>query len=625
MSEKLKKSFRFRPLRRIAEQKQYLQATERELAKRVERSNVLLELPHLAEALDEQSFLQHVLDKAEQLTHSQIGFMHFVNDDQNTIQLAAWSHNTLSRYCTAAYEQHYPLAEAGIWAQAAYTRQPVMVNDYSSAKNKRGLPPGHSALSRFVSIPVLENGVVKMMTGVGNKPDDYTLYDIETIQLIGNEVWRIVQRNRTQLALQISSQVVNSSPVVGFRWAATENWDVLFVTPNVQNWGFSPEQLMAGQPPYSKLIHPDDFDRVFQEMQFHINAADTAFTQEYRLIKPDGTFIWVFDRTSVVFNDEGSISHFDGVLTDVTERVLQETKLAQALSEQKALNKRLEDANNQLMQSEKMASIGQLAAGIAHELNNPIGFVHSNLGSLDGYVRDFLEIIDAYEQAADKLSPTSAEAGYFDTVKLLRSELDFTFLREDIVALLKESRDGLQRVRKIVLDLKSFSRVGEQEWQPADIHQGLDSTLNIVWNELKYKCEIIKEYGELPLVYCLISQLNQVFMNLLVNAGQAIESRGTIKIKTSTCDNNFVCIEISDTGCGIPEENLHRVFDPFFTTKPVGKGTGLGLSVSYGIIQRHHGRIEISSQVGVGTTFKVFIPVNIPVNPPETSTPEGTL
>ena len=430
-----------------------------------------------------------------------------------------------------------------------------------------------------------------------------------------------------RLALQIASQVLNSSPVVGFRWAATEGWPVVFVTPNVQQWGYRAEQLMAGDPPYAKLIHPEDLPRVAAEVESHLAQKARSFTQEYRIVKPDGSAIWISDRTSAIYLADGSLSHIDGVLTDITERVQHETQLASTLVDQKALNKRLEDANNQLLQSEKLASIGQLAAGIAHELNNPIGFVHSNLGSLEGYVHDFLEIIDAYAKALALLSQTPGVTpdvlAPFEQVGRLRDELDFAFLREDVAGLMQESKDGLLRVRKIVLDLKAFSRVGEQQWQPADLHQGLDSTLNIVRNELKYKCEIVKEYGELPAVFCLISQLNQVFMNLLVNAGQAIEEHGTITIKTSVSEAGFVCIAISDTGCGIPEENLHRVFDPFFTTKPVGKGTGLGLSVSYGIIQRHHGRIEVESHVGVGTTFRILLPVTQP-DPLTTEIAEAT-
>jgi signal transduction histidine kinase len=170
-----------------------------------------------------------------------------------------------------------------------------------------------------------------------------------------------------------------------------------------------------------------------------------------------------------------------------------------------------------------------------------------------------------------------------------------------------ETKDGVARVAKIVQDLKDFSHVDEAEWQWADLHKGLDSTLNVVWNELKYKAEVVKEYGELPVVECLPFQINQVFMNLLVNAAHAIEERGTITLRTGTAGDE-VWIEVADTGSGIPPENLGRIFDPFFTTKPVGKGTGLGLSLSYGIMQKHHGRIEVTSEPGRGTTFRIVLP-----------------
>lgn len=285
-------------------------------------------------------------------------------------------------------------------------------------------------------------------------------------------------------------------------------------------------------------------------------------------------------------------------------------ELAETLARQEKLIKRLEEANNQLLQSEKMASIGQLAAGIAHELNNPIGFVHSNLGTLEGYLHDIMAIIDAYDSEARK-TDGQLPIG----LQKLREERDFDFVRDDIVKLLDESRDGLGRVRKIVQDLKTFSRVGEQEWQSADLHQGLDSTLNIVWNELKYKCQVVRDYGDIPPVYCLISQLNQVFMNLLVNAGHAIEQKGTITIRTRPLPDDQVCVEISDTGSGIPADRITRIFEPFFTTKPVGQGTGLGLSVSYNIIRRHHGRIEVDSTPGIGSTFRITLPVHPPASP----------
>jgi signal transduction histidine kinase len=175
---------------------------------------------------------------------------------------------------------------------------------------------------------------------------------------------------------------------------------------------------------------------------------------------------------------------------------------------------------------------------------------------------------------------------------------------------MSESREGIKRVRKIVQDLKDFSRVdADRDWELADLHTGLDSTLNIVSNEIKYKADVVKEYGELPLVECLLSELNQVFMNLLMNASHAIEgARGRIVLRTGTAGDE-VWVEVSDTGGGIAPENLGRIFDPFFTTKPVGKGTGLGLSLSYGIVKKHHGRFDVRSTVGQGTTFRMTIPV----------------
>ncbi|MDP2810730.1 MAG: ATP-binding protein [Rhodocyclaceae bacterium] len=297
---------------------------------------------------------------------------------------------------------------------------------------------------------------------------------------------------------------------------------------------------------------------------------------------------------------------------DITHRKAQDEELRQNLDRQVQLNQKLEEAHNQLLQSEKMASIGQLAAGVAHELNNPIGFVHSNLGSLDKYIQDIFEITAAYEKV-EKTAGCNCTA--LDHVRQLKRDKDYEFLREDIFQLMTESKDGLVRVRKIVQDLKDFSHVGDMNWHWTNLHQGIDSTLNIVWNELKYKCKVVKEYGDLPEVYCLPSQLNQVFMNLLVNAGHAIEEKGRITLRTGR-EGDEVWISVSDTGKGITRENLTRIFDPFFTTKPVGKGTGLGLSLSYGIIQKHQGRIEVESEVGVGTTFKVTIPVR-PSSAPE--------
>ncbi|MDO9104926.1 MAG: ATP-binding protein [Methylovulum sp.] len=309
-----------------------------------------------------------------------------------------------------------------------------------------------------------------------------------------------------------------------------------------------------------------------------------------------------------------------GLFADYLVRSLERTELVIALQQSnKDLEKeratlhemveKLRDTQNQLLQAEKMASIGQLAAGVAHEINNPIAFVNSNLGALAGYIEDMFSIIDAYGQAVTEVDQNLINHEKIDG---LRKKLQFEHLREDVPDLLHESSDGLARVKKIVGDLKDFSRMPATEWQDVDLHQGLESTLNIVWNEIKYKAEVIRNYGVLPEVECLPSQLNQVFQNLLMNAAQAISERGTITLSSGT-ENETVWVAISDSGQGISPENLSRIFDPFFTTKPVGKGTGLGLSLSYSIVQTHHGWIEVSSKVGEGTTFRVVLPVKQPI------------
>ncbi len=575
------------------------------LGLRVRRAGVQLALLETAADLDESTFMRFALDKAEALTESGIAFMHFIADDGNTIETTVWSTAT-EGVCTAT-PPHRSLDEAGLWADAARLKQAVVVNSHAGFAHCAALPDGHSPLFRLISVPVLDNGVVRLMIGVGNKPEEYTDTDVETLQLIGNEVYRVVLQRRFEGALHVANQVVSSSPTVCFRWRAEGNWPVVFVSANVARWGYDPQRILAGDPPYAAMVHPDDLERVVAEVERYTAEGRNSYTQEYRLRTGDGKEIEILDVTAVIRDDEGRPLFFDGVVTDISERVAQERMLAENLAAQRALNKKLEEAHNQLLQSEKMASIGQLAAGVAHELNNPIGFVHSNLGTLDGYLHDLMEIIDAGDRIGDAGSDIEAQR---QALAKLKANLDFAYLREDIFNLLTESRDGLGRVKRIVQDLKSFSRVGEQEWQWADLHQGIDSTLNIVWNELKYKCAVIKDYGELPKVHCLISQLNQVFMNLLVNAGQAIQTRGEIVIRTRCVGDDAVCIEVSDTGAGIPAENLKRIFDPFFTTKPVGTGTGLGLSLSYSIVERHHGRIEVDSVVGEGTTFRLTLPVD---------------
>jgi len=264
----------------------------------------------------------------------------------------------------------------------------------------------------------------------------------------------------------------------------------------------------------------------------------------------------------------------------------------------------LKKAQSQILQQEKMASVGRLAAGIAHEINNPMGFITSNLKTFDKFINRLNEFILYQSKTilrlnANKPLPELEEA---------RSRLKIDYILDDTGQLLKESFDGAERVKKIVQDLKNFSQVDAAEYLAADINAGLEDTLTVLSNELEKKAPLKRQLGEVPLTICNPGQLNQVFFNVLTNAIQAIDKKGEIIVRTWH-DKGFIHIAVSDTGCGIPPDNIKSIFEPFFTTKAVGQGQGLGLSVAYDIVKKHDGDMTVQSEVGKGTTFIVKIPV----------------
>ena len=576
-------------------------ARQRERERRqTERWMALLRLAQTGEydgEHGEHDFLGRALEQAQRLTGSRVGFLHLVNEDQQTCDLVAWTDAALDSVCLDQ-ERSYPISRTGIWIDSFHERRGLIVNDYpllARQAENAGKTASHMQLTRLITVPVIDNDRVRAIAWVGDKAEPYDQDDLEFLQILATDAWRIVRRRRTEADLRDALRVVEASPVVCFRLRAEAGWPVEYVSQNVSRWGWQAADLMAGQPVFVDLVHPDDLPGVLEKAERVSAAGELEYAQEFRLQAADGRYFWVENSTQVLRDSNGVVRFYEGVIADIDADKRREQNLAESLEAQVALNRKLENTQNQLLQSEKMASIGQLAAGVAHEINNPIGFVNSNLGTLGGYVGDLLRLADFAATVPDGLS--------------LATRIDLDFLRNDIPLLMAESKDGLDRVRKIVQDLKDFSRVGEVHWMLADLHQGLDSTLNIAWNEIKYKCTLSKQYGALPKIYCLPSQLNQVFMNLLVNAAQAIENSGEIVIRTELAGDNAVRVIISDTGRGIAPENLNRLFEPFFTTKPVGKGTGLGLSLAWGIVARHQGRIEVTSEVGKGSTFTITLPI----------------
>ena len=341
--------------------------------------------------------------------------------------------------------------------------------------------------------------------------------------------------------------------------------------------------------------------------------------QQYEgcLAHADGTMKDVVFYKSVLLHADGRMRGIVGIILDITERKKieqdirdNEQRLMRALDHIKTVNVELEKTQDKLLQSEKLAAIGTLAAGVAHEINNPLGFIQGNLTVLSQYVRTFLNLITDYEKLKDAIDDED-----LSRLKELQRDLEraegesnYMFLKEDVVGLLKETTYGVERINKIVTALQHFSYASHGPKTLTRVNDALEGIMNMVSAEILKKAELVKEYGDIPPVEANEEQLKQVFINLLVNAAQAITNMGVIRLKTYVKDAHAV-VEISDTGCGIPREVLPKIFDPFFTTKETGKGTGLGLSICYDIIKKHKGRIEVISEPGQGTTFLVFLPL----------------
>jgi signal transduction histidine kinase len=279
-------------------------------------------------------------------------------------------------------------------------------------------------------------------------------------------------------------------------------------------------------------------------------------------------------------------------------------KLEEKNRELEAALLQIEKAQAQIIQQEKLASIGQLAAGVAHEINNPMGYITSNMNSLWKYAEKLAQFIEIQEQAIRKCSDDETKKAITD----LKRQIKLDFVMKDFRELIAESLEGSKRVSKIVQDLKSFSRAEGNDAIRIDLNECIQSTINVVRNEIKYVAELDLHMGEVPLVMCRPQQIGQVVMNLLVNAAHAISGKGLITLDTALVGNT-VEIRVTDSGCGIPPENMQKIFEPFFTTKEAGKGTGLGLAISHDIISKHGGEMLVQSEVGKGTTFTVRLPI----------------
>jgi PAS domain S-box-containing protein len=583
---------------------------EKLLARMQQRAAALLELSDQADALSEADLLKFGLEQAERLTGSAIAYLHFVNEDQDTIALVTWSAATLAQ-CQAVHDEHYPLNQAGLWADCVRWQRPVMHNDYASVAERKSVSAGHVELQRHMAIPVIEERKVRLILGVGNKADDYDNDDRDMVQLIANDLWRIVRRRRLAKALSESRMqlqaALDGADEGLWEWNPL-NGDVLFDARHQSLFGYAAAAMPASLDGWFALMHLDSFESTRADILAALETHRDEYVMEYRLRAGDGRWRWLLSHGKAAAKDEeGRVVRVIGTTLDITLRKEEEQMLRVTVERLRTTNRELAETHRQLMEAEKFAAIGQLAAGMAHEINNPLGFLKSNLGSLERYARETWRLVDLLERTArnGELSLVAQE-----DYRQFREAIDLAFIEEDTEVLLVESRDGIERIQAIVGSLLSFSNhQADAGFMPADINAEIVLVLDSLGRERLGGIQIVRELGALPPVLCNADQISRVVRLLTENAIYAVRGAGTITLHTSVM-NDSVLISVADTGHGIPPAILGRIFDPFFTTKPVGEGVGLGLFVAHEIVEMHRGRIDVRSDPVAGTVFQVILPID---------------
>ncbi|KJU86628.1 multi-sensor signal transduction histidine kinase [Candidatus Magnetobacterium bavaricum] len=425
---------------------------------------------------------------------------------------------------------------------------------------------------------------------MANAARDYTDEDLDIIKRLASIFAIAVDRKRMEedlrLAKDFNESVINTSQAIIV--ILSKRGEIIRFNPYMEELsGYTLEEV-KGKDWFGTFL-PNDYEKI------QTSGYVPMMTKDGREL-----LIEWHDKTLKDEND-----YILGVLLigqDITEREMVQTKLEELVQELRSTNEQLKQSQEQLVQSEKMRSLGQLVAGIAHEINNPLGFLITNTNNLMKFVNSFVTLIETFNLFD---IPQDVRTN----INAMKEELNYEHLKVRTTEMIERSRIGLDRIKNVVSGLKTYSRMDRSEILETDINESISVTLSLLTHEFRDRITIVTDYGDIPLIKCYSSQLNQVFMNILINACHAIEGEGEIKIKTSI-ENDMLRIDISDTGKGIPLEIQDRLFDPFFTTKPIGEGTGLGLSISLGIIKKHKGDIVVESTEGKGTTFTITLPLN---------------
>ncbi|UCH50515.1 MAG: PAS domain S-box protein [Chloroflexota bacterium] len=546
--------------------------TERKLAEELIRLRLELFEFSATHYLDE--LLQKTLDEIGQLTSSPIGFYHFMEDDQKTLSLQAWSTRTVKEFCKAEGKgTHYDIDQAGVWIDCVRERRPVIHNDYASLPHRKGMPEGHAIVTRELVVPIMRSDRIVAVLGIGNKPSNYTDRDVEIVSYLADVAWEITERKRAEDALQQSEgryrTILNEIQEAYYELDLAGNY-TFFNDALCRQTGYSREELMGMN--YRRYVPEEDWKTTYERFNHVYRTGEPLRWAPLKAIAKDGRIIHTEDNVVPLHNESGEIIGFRGVSRDITER-----KLAEEEKKQLEIKAQI---------TSRLASVGEMAAGVAHEINNP-------LTGVTGYAQ---LLMDRDDIPAD--------------------------IRSDLVAI----NEGAQRVAGIVQRLLAFSRQTKPERKLADINELIESTLILRAYHLRVNnIEVVTKLAP-ALLETVVDpgQIQQVLLNLIVNAETEMklaQGRGKLTITTERSDST-IKIYVKDDGPGIKPEVIDRIFDPFFTTRETGQGTGLGLSLCYGIITEHNGKIYAESNTGKGATFIVELPVVTEVEPLKPDKPD---
>ncbi len=558
-------------------------AAMRDITERVRTERILqarLRLLQFANSHSLEELLQATLEELEILTGSTISFYHFVETDHKTLSLQAWSTGTLSEFCkTVGKGRHYDISEAGVWVDAVHEQRPVIHNDYSALPHRKGLPRGHAEVAREMVVPIFRGEKIVAILGVGNKPNDYNDQDMETVTLLTDMVWDIVEQKRAgadtarakencELFFNLIPELACIASTDGFFKKLNPAWETAL--------GYNCSELQDSS--FLDFIHPEDIDTTVNAIERLINGC-SSFNIKNRYRHKDGTFRWL-EWVALPVRDTGLIYAAARDITDMI-RLEEEAKLNQA----------------KLIQANKMSSLGLIASGIAHEINNPNNYILSNATLLAEAWRSAMPILEEYYR----------ENGDFNL-----GDVQYSTVRDNAPRFFSGLVEGAKRIREIVERIKDFARQDTGITEEAfDVGKMILDATAILDHEIKRCCENfrIEAASALPQARGNVQQIGQVMINLLVNALQALPDRKcAIRIETGKAeDGEQIFIKVEDDGVGIPAEALEHICDPFFTTKRTTGGTGLGLSISASILKENQGTLSFSSEPGRGTTATVLL------------------